>query len=196
LPATPASVSSFLAAQAHQGLRPATIARRCAAIRHFHRLAGVDPVPSDAAVVKTTMKGLRRSLGTAQAKKAPATATIAKRMVDVMPGDTLKGRLDPRHGHPGLCRGVSEVRGGRFERRGRGVLRRGRAHHDTPVEDRSARQRADYRDPAGRWARSVRCGCCASGSTSGIIEGALFRQTPKDGKGIGERITGRLITTS
>jgi hypothetical protein len=34
------------------------------------------------------------SLGPAQAKKAPATATIAKRLVDVMPGDTLKGRRD------------------------------------------------------------------------------------------------------
>jgi hypothetical protein len=40
------------------------------------------------------MKGLWHSLGVAQAKKAPATATIAKRMEDVMPGDTLKGRRD------------------------------------------------------------------------------------------------------
>jgi hypothetical protein len=50
------------------GLRPATIARRCAAVRHFYRLSGIDQLPTDAAVIKTTMKGLRRSLGTAQAK--------------------------------------------------------------------------------------------------------------------------------
>jgi hypothetical protein len=57
-------------------------------------IARMPPVPTAAAVVKTTMRGLRRSLGTAQAKKAPATATIAKLMVGVMPSDTLKGRRD------------------------------------------------------------------------------------------------------
>jgi hypothetical protein len=50
-------------------------------------------VPTDVAIVKTTMKGLRRSLGSAQAKRRP-TASIAKRMADAMPGDTLKGRCD------------------------------------------------------------------------------------------------------
>jgi hypothetical protein len=50
----------------------------------------VDPAPTDVAIVKSIMKRLRHSLGAAQAKKAPATATIAKRMEDVMPGDTLK----------------------------------------------------------------------------------------------------------
>jgi hypothetical protein len=66
---------------AERGLRPATIARRCAAVRHHHRLAGVDPLPTDAAIVKTTMKGLR-SLGAAQAKKAPISNLVAKRLVD------------------------------------------------------------------------------------------------------------------
>jgi len=94
LPASPASAAAFLAAMAERGLRPATIARRCAAVRHYHRLAGVDPLPTDTAIVKTTMKGLRRSLGAAQAKKAPATAPIAKRMTDAMPDDSLKGRRD------------------------------------------------------------------------------------------------------
>jgi hypothetical protein len=48
----------------------------------------------DAAIVKTTMKGLRRSLGTAQARKAPATNVVAKRLVDAMPDGSLKGRRD------------------------------------------------------------------------------------------------------
>jgi hypothetical protein len=51
-------------------------------------------VPTDVAIVKTTTKDLRRSLGSAQAKKAPATATIAKRMADAGRGDTLKSRRD------------------------------------------------------------------------------------------------------
>jgi hypothetical protein len=95
----------FFLAQADQGLRPATVASRCAAIRHFHRLAGIAPAPTDVAIVKTAMKGLRRSLGGAQANKAPATATVAKRMVDVMPGDTLKGRRD----HARVCRRVPKI---------------------------------------------------------------------------------------
>jgi site-specific recombinase XerD len=77
LPTSPATVAAFLAAQAERGLRSATIARRCAAVRHYHRLAGVDPLSTNAAIVKTTVKGLRRSLGTAQAKKAPATNVVA-----------------------------------------------------------------------------------------------------------------------
>ena len=47
-------------------------------------------------------KGLRRSLGAPQAKKSPATATIAECMTDAMPDDSPKGRRDPRHGHAWL----------------------------------------------------------------------------------------------
>jgi hypothetical protein len=68
-------VVAFPAAQADQGLRP----RR--PIRHFHYLAGLDSAPTDVAIVKSTMKGLRHSFSAAQGKKVPATATIAKRMV-------------------------------------------------------------------------------------------------------------------
>jgi hypothetical protein len=91
-------------------------------VRHFHRLAGIDPLPTDAAIVKTTMKGLRPSLGAAQAKKAPATATIAKRMTDAVSDVSLKGRRD-RAMIMRLRWRVPEVRGGRAERRGPRVLR-------------------------------------------------------------------------
>jgi hypothetical protein len=45
-------------------------------------LAGVDPLPNDAAVVETTMKEPRRSLGAAPAKKAPAMADVANGMAE------------------------------------------------------------------------------------------------------------------
>jgi site-specific recombinase XerD len=85
-----------MAAMAERGLRPATIARRCAAVRNYHRLAGVDPLPTDAAtaIVKTTMKGLRRSLGAVQAKRAPISNVVAKRLVDAAPDVSSKGRRD------------------------------------------------------------------------------------------------------
>jgi hypothetical protein len=77
--ASPASVAAVLAAwQRMDSKQPATTARRCTAVRHYHRLAGVGPLPTDAAIVKTTMKGLRRSLGAAQAKKAPPTARLLR----------------------------------------------------------------------------------------------------------------------
>ena len=44
-----------------------------AAIRYAHKLSG-HPVPTDDERVKATMRGIRRSLGTAPQKKAPATA--------------------------------------------------------------------------------------------------------------------------
>jgi hypothetical protein len=49
-------------------------------------------LPTHAAIVKTTMKGLRRSLGAAQAKKAPISNVVAKRLVDSAPDVSLKGR--------------------------------------------------------------------------------------------------------
>jgi site-specific recombinase XerC len=172
-PASPASVAAFLAVQADQGLRPATIARRCAAIRHHHRLAGVDPVPTDAAVVKSTMKGLRRSLGTAQAKKAPATATIAKRMVDVMPGDSLKGRRDRAMimlGFAGAFRKSEvvalNVEDLEFCTRACASRYAGRR----PI--RKAKDRLSQ--SCGAPGRSVRCGCCASGSTPPASSRGLY----------------------
>jgi site-specific recombinase XerD len=73
LPATPEAVAAFLAAEADRKIRPATIGRRLAAIRYAHRLAGV-PVPTDDERVRATMRGIRRSLGAAPVRKAPATA--------------------------------------------------------------------------------------------------------------------------
>jgi hypothetical protein len=54
------------------------------------------------------MKGRRRSLSAAQAKKVHATATIAKRTTDdAMPDDSLKGQA--WSGHAGLGWRVPEV---------------------------------------------------------------------------------------
>jgi hypothetical protein len=54
LPASPASVAAFMAAMAERGLRPATIVQPSGTIIVSR---GVDPLPTDAAIVKTTMKG-------------------------------------------------------------------------------------------------------------------------------------------
>ena len=92
LPATPQSVALFLAAQASEGKRPATLQRRLAAIRHLHREAG-HPSPTDAEVVTAAMAGVRRTLGAAQRQVAPATAELLQSMLGVCGAD-LVGKRD------------------------------------------------------------------------------------------------------
>jgi site-specific recombinase XerD len=92
LPATPATVAAFLANDVEAGSRPSTLGRRVAAIRYAHKLAG-QPVPTDDERVKATMRGIRRSVGTAPRKKAPATAERIIAMA-LSTGEDLKGLRD------------------------------------------------------------------------------------------------------
>jgi site-specific recombinase XerC len=189
LPASPASVAAFLD-MAERGLRPATIARRCAAIRHFHRLAGVDPAPTDAAIVKTT-KGLRRSLGAAQAEKAPATNVVAKRLVDAMPDGSLKGRRDRAMvmlGFAGAFR-KSEVVALNVEdlefccEGVRATIRRSKTDQEGKGQTIAVLRGSGPFCPVKLLREWL--------EVAGITEGALFRQVPKGGKRIGERLSGR-----
>jgi hypothetical protein len=73
LPAVPETVAAFLAAEATRQIKPSTIGRRAASIRYAHKLAG-HPVPTDDERVRATLRGIRRAVGTAPSRKAPATA--------------------------------------------------------------------------------------------------------------------------
>jgi site-specific recombinase XerD len=92
LPATPETIAAFLAHDVENGTRPSTLGRRVAAIRYAHKLAG-HPAPTDDKRVKATMRGIRRSLGTAPRKKAPATAERIISMA-LAAGDDMKGLRD------------------------------------------------------------------------------------------------------
>jgi site-specific recombinase XerD len=92
LPAIPETVAAFLAHDVENGTRPSTLGRRVAAIRYAHKLAG-HPVPTDDERVKATMRGIRRRLGTAPRKKAPATAERIISMALAAANDT-KGLRD------------------------------------------------------------------------------------------------------
>jgi site-specific recombinase XerD len=87
LPATPETVAAFLASEVERGIRSSTIGRRVAALRYAHKLAGL-PLPTDDERVRATVRGIRRTTGTAAAKKAPVTAERLLAMV-VVPGCTL-----------------------------------------------------------------------------------------------------------
>jgi site-specific recombinase XerD len=92
LPAAPKAVAAFLAAEAGRGAKVATISRRLAAIRYAHKLAGYEP-PTNSEAVKATLRGIRRTVGSAPARKAPATADKVLAMV-AEAGADLKGLRD------------------------------------------------------------------------------------------------------
>lgn len=91
-PASVDTVAAYLAALARSGMKASTIARRRAAIAYMHRIAGVEP-PTESEAVKAVLSGIRRSLGTAATRKAPATAEVTRALVDGMPDD-LRGLRD------------------------------------------------------------------------------------------------------
>src|SRR5258708_30996084 len=92
LPATAETVADYLASEAESGLKPSTISRRCAAIRYGHKLAGHEP-PTNAEAVKATLRGIRRSIGAAPVRKAPAVAEIMRDMAHAAPTG-IKGLRD------------------------------------------------------------------------------------------------------
>jgi hypothetical protein len=71
LPATAEIIAAFLSDEADRGMKASTIGRRLAAIRYAHRLAGL-PSPTDVETVRAVVRGIRRTVGTAKAAKAPA----------------------------------------------------------------------------------------------------------------------------
>ena len=87
LPAAPETVAAFLAAEANRGTKVSTIGRRLAAIRYAHKLAGHEP-PTNSEAVKATLRGIRRTAGSAPVRKAPATADKVLAMV---------GKAEHRH---------------------------------------------------------------------------------------------------
>lgn len=94
LPALPEVVATFLASQAQAGVRPSTLGRRLAAIAYAHKLRGITELPTTSETVKATMRGIRRTVGSAKTKKAAATAEVLERLLATIQADTLTGRRD------------------------------------------------------------------------------------------------------
>jgi len=92
LPASAETVAAYLAAEADRGTKASTLGRRIAAIRFAHKLASL-PTPTDSEAVKATLRGIRRTIGAAKVKKAPAIAEWIKAMVRTCP-DTVAGKRD------------------------------------------------------------------------------------------------------
>jgi len=179
VPATPETVAAYLASEAEAGRKPSTVGRRCAAIRYAHKLAGHEP-PTNSEAVKATLRGIRRSIGTAPARKAPVLAEMARAMAFAVP-DSLKGLRDRAL----LLLGFS------------GAFRRSElvALNVSDLEETDDGLRITIRhsktDQEGRGQVIAVCrggACCpvkaikAWLAASGISEGAIFRPVAKGGR--------------
>jgi integrase len=92
LPAHQGIVAAFLSHLADRGLKASTIGRRAAAIADRHKRAGFDP-PTNSEGVKATMRGIRRTIGSAKTGKEPIVADMLLAMLKHCP-DTLAGKRD------------------------------------------------------------------------------------------------------
>jgi site-specific recombinase XerD len=93
LPAAPATVAMFLAAEAKTGTAPSTLNRRLSAIRLMHLGARVVS-PHNAVEVQEVMRGIRRLSTRGVVKKEAAVDEQIKKMVDTCDAATYQGQRD------------------------------------------------------------------------------------------------------
>jgi site-specific recombinase XerD len=90
LPATPGAVAAYIA-ECAQRLKVGSIQRRVSAICEAHRAAGLDS-PTHSGLVMNTLKGIRRTLGTAPVQKAPALTEDIRAMIDATDAGIIGAR--------------------------------------------------------------------------------------------------------
>jgi site-specific recombinase XerD len=87
LPAAADIVAAYIADCARR-LKPGSIQRRLNAIAEAHRALGAES-PTSAGIVRNTLKGIKRTLGTATAQKAPALTDDIRAMVEATDGGII-----------------------------------------------------------------------------------------------------------
>ena len=85
LPASPSTVAAFLVSRVDAGWKVASIALSLTAIGSAHRAAGLGS-PASHPAVAATWQGIRRTLGTAQRRAAPAAVDELRAMVGALEG--------------------------------------------------------------------------------------------------------------
>lgn len=96
LPADPRAVATFLAFEADQGAKPATIGRRLAAIGYHHKQAGFSPPQTreGAVVISQVLAGIRRTKGVRPSRKRAADGDALRDMLRAIKGDSLRSVRD------------------------------------------------------------------------------------------------------
>jgi integrase len=90
MPAAADAVAAYIAECAGR-LKPGSIQRRLNAIAEAHKAAGQE-APTHAPIVRNTLKGIRRTLGTAPVQKSPAVTDDIRAMVDAADAGAIGAR--------------------------------------------------------------------------------------------------------
>ena len=191
LPATPQAVIAFVTALAEKGIRPATIQVKLAGISFAHRTAHQND-PTDFEDVKIVMAGIRRELGTAPAKKAPATFEDVCKMVDCLPDDLggVRDRAMLLVGFAGAFRRSELVALDVADIHFNGAtmtatLRRSKTDQDGAGLQKTIPYLTGKYDPASALREWLKA--------SGITSGPIFRKVDRWGCVGSERLTDRVV---
>jgi site-specific recombinase XerD len=190
LPAAPESVAAFLACEVDRGIKPSTIGRRVASVRYRHKTAGL-AVPTDSEVVKATVRGIRRSLGTAPRKKTPAVAEMVISMALATGEGCLKGIRDRALlllGFAGAFRRSELVALDCEDIEQSETGLKVTIHHSKTDQEGAGATIAIVRGSIACPVEAVK----AWRDAAGITAGPLFRSIRKGGK-IGERLTAQSV---
>jgi site-specific recombinase XerD len=189
LPAEIETVALYLTQCAHKGLKVSTIDRRAAAIAFAHRRVGREP-PTNAEVVKSLMRGLRRTIGASVKQKAPAVADTLREMLGHVP-ETLIGIRDRALLLLGFA--IAQRRSNivaldvpDLDRAREGL----RVHIRRSKTDQEGRGQT-IAVPNGSKLKPVRA-VDDWLTAAGITEGAVFRSIRKGGR-VGERLSDRSV---
>lgn len=90
LPAPPETVASYIA-ECSGRLKVGSIQRRLNAVAEAHKATGLES-PTSTGMVKNTLKGIKRTLGTATIQKAAALTDDVRAMVDVADSGLIGAR--------------------------------------------------------------------------------------------------------
>ena len=90
LPAAPETVASYIAECAGY-LKAGSIQRRLNAIAEAHKAVGLES-PTSAGMVRNTLKGIKRTIGTAATQKAPTLTNDIRTMVDATDAGLIGSR--------------------------------------------------------------------------------------------------------
>jgi site-specific recombinase XerD len=190
LPATPMTIAWYCTALAEAGARASTIQRRLAAISLAHLVRGHVPSPTADLLVRTTVAGIRREIGTEPTQKAALVTAELRRLLAATPADTLAGRRDRALLLLGFAGGlrrselvaldvedVRETVDGLSLRLRRGATDQGREGDEVGIPF------GQHRDTCP--VHALRDWC----RTAGITTGALFRGVNRHGRLASERLS-------
>lgn len=201
LPAHPAVVAGYLAAEAARGLSPAWVQVQLAAVGWVHRRAGRQPPQKteQGAIIHEIMAGVRRAHGRPPARKAAADADVTRDVLHAIRGDGLREVRDRALIAFGMaaCLRRSELVALRVE-----DLRRVPEGYRVTIRRSKGDQEgrgAEIAVPEGRRLHPVRH-LEAWLARAGVAEGFVFRRLSNDGKRVtadpmSDRAVARVVQT-